>query len=1509
MRIGICKRLSLFFIFLLLASTTVNVFGQAYVQKKIYIKGAQINATYNIDSWLNSNSPISTPQLVLIQFSSLPTEAAKQQLAESGVVLNDYIPDNAYIAKLDKQTDINVLRSTNAYYIQEFDVNWKIDDRLKNYKGTEQVIVSLYQSKYSSDFITALRDMGITLHSTNWQQLNKYVLTITQQQLAKVARHTSVQYISPMPKDVLLNSESKNASKTSNASLAIVHGGLGLTGKGIVIGVGDNVSGMSHIDLKDRIINYNPAAYTDHGVHINGIVGGAGIIDPKGEGVAPEATLVDHFFSNVLTTTPAMYQAHGMTITNNSYASAVGNCDFSGVYDALSVSVDELANNYNEILHVFASGNDGYLKCSPYPDGFGTVTGGYQPAKNNIVVNSTNKWFVNAYDGSRGPVRDGRLKPEITAVGVEVNSTTQNEEYLVAAGTSMASPGVAGAAALLAQRYKQQNGNANPKSDLLKTLLLNGATDIGNPGPDYRFGFGFLNLQHAITMLDSGRYKIDTIANGAQQQIKIEVPANAAKLKVMLCWHDKAASPTSSKQLINDIDLEVAEPNNTLHLPMVLDETPANILNNATEKKDRLNNCEQVIINNPAAGSYTITVKGHNVPSNSQRYVVAYDFEQEGVEITYPTKGAAVKGEDSLRIYWYASDNANTFTLEYTTDGNTWTTIDNNIEATQRYYVWYVPAGINSSSCSMRLTRNTTGQTATVGSFVINKQPVVKLSTNQCPGYVAIEWDAITNATSYELLQKQGAKLVVVDTVATTSYIFKGVAPDKYQYVAVRPILGSLGGYRSLAIKRLPIDGDCTGSISDNDLAIDKVFTPVSGRLLTSTELKNNATIILNVRNLDDIPNSNYRVSYSINNGAWQSQVFTDAIPAKSIKSITLTPANLATAGSYSFRFAVENLTATDPVVANDSVTKVVRQLKNDPINISNGFTDDFETMGIVNTSRDSMGIAANEHWDYYNDSDTGRLRSFVNNGITISGNRSITMDAYKDVPLNKNELVGTFNLATTSAANTEVRLEFDYILHGLPKEIEGNDVWVRGSDNGAWQKVYIYNNERKNVGTVQNSGTISISDALLNSGQDFTTSFQLKFSQQDTTSIATRNFGTGVTIDNMKLYTVQNDVALEAIVAPVATGCDRSSETPLTITIRNGVNVAQNNVAVYYSVNKGTVVKETLGSIAGKATVNYTFNKKLDMSAVGNYILDIWLAANGDTYTQNDSLLNTKLRNQPYVKTFPYNEDFENGAGGWYADGINSSWQLGTPSAPKIDKAYSGSNAWVTNLSANYNDNELSYLYSPCFDISGLENPTFRCRIALDIENCGAILCDAGYLEYSLDGGNKWSKLDTGREMTNWYNDTSYKIWTVQNETAWREAVISLPKKGTVPYLPIGSSVLNLRFTMFSDPAANFEGIGIDDISIFDKKYYLPTNDIISLSPNPTNNHTYSIEWAAAVGAEMQIVMTDLMGRQVYYTNAVAQEEGYNRTTITTPEMSRGVYLLRVIIAGKEHQRKIVYQ
>jgi len=59
----------------------------------------------------------------------------------------------------------------------------------------------------------------------------------------------------------------------------------------------------------------------------------------------------------------------------------------------------------------------------------------------------------------------------------------------------MACPGVTGGMALLYQRYRQLNGGSNPRNGLMKNIICNSAMDRGNDGPDYSYGFGWMNVE------------------------------------------------------------------------------------------------------------------------------------------------------------------------------------------------------------------------------------------------------------------------------------------------------------------------------------------------------------------------------------------------------------------------------------------------------------------------------------------------------------------------------------------------------------------------------------------------------------------------------------------------------------------------------------------------------------------------------------------------------------------------------------------------------------------------------------------------------------------------------------------------------------------------------------------------------------------------------------------------------------------------------------------------------
>jgi hypothetical protein len=1440
---------------------------------------------------------VNEPVQVAIKFIQ-PLSATQLAELKKSVTLNAYLPGGVYTGFLNNAISEALLPIT---YIIDIKPEWKADNYLWNTASSSKsinIVVSFDKRVAIGKIKEKVLAIGGKLLQDKPVYNGNYKIEIPAKKLKEFAAWYAVEYITPLSQDEPLDIESQYSAKASLVSSPSVFGGFGLTGKGITIGVGDNVSGDFHIDLKDRIINYNPVSYSNHGVHINGIVGGAGIMDHKGEGVAHGALLIDHLYSSVWDQLPEMYQTYNMTLTNNSYASVVGDCNYAGTYDIYSQALDKLALDYPEVLQVFAAGNDGYLDCNPYPQGFATVNGGFQPAKNIIVVTSTNKKYVNAIDGSRGPIKDGRLKPEMTAVGVDVFSTTKSEQYLVAGGTSMACPEVTGALGLLSERYKQLHSNSNAPNDILKTLILNGTMDIGNPGPDYRFGFGFLNLYRSLLMLNNNQYYINTIQNAQQQTQTVTIPANTAQLKVMLCWNDQPASPMSTSQLVNDLDITVTEPNATIHRPLILDPAPANILNDAVEGLDRRNNCEQVIINNPTAGSYTITVNGFSIPSGDQRYVVSYDIVPVGVMLGFPNTGAQVKANDSVYVYWDASDNASSFTLEYSTDaGAQWTVLDNNIPAEQRYYVWHIADGVNSGKCQMRITRNGTGQTFTTGNFAVNQIAQLVLDEVQCPGYMKVKWQPIPSASGYEVMRKIGPAMVAIDTVTGTAYTLAGLSPDSIYYMSVRPIVDGMQGYRSLAVRRQPNDGSCSGGISNGDLRAAEIRSSFGGRKNTSTELTSSEQVALMIQNLDDVIINYYRLSYSFNNGPWQSFESNTPIPAIGKWPVTIGTFNMSASGTYTIKVAVTNLLSPDPVHTNDTLIKTIRQLNNEPISVSNTYVEDFENMGVVTATKDTLGISPDEHWDYYNNSDSGRLRSFINTSLPLNGIRSISMDEVKNRQRTQNELIGTFNLGSYSVDADEIRMEFKYRLHGLPDSLEGNEVSVRGDDTKEWQSIFTYKAQSTDIGSIQNSGTLSITDGLLGDAQNYSPSFQVKFGQKDSSLIAGAAYGCGLTIDDIQLYTVHNDVQINSVLTPGIIECGLNANSPLTVNLYNSVNNEQQNVSISYRMDGGNVVTETIASISGKQKMQYTFTQNPDMSKGGKHMLDIWLNAEGDTYRKNDSILNYSFYNQPLVNTFPYKEGFEANDGNWFTEGLNDSWEWGTPTSPKINKAANGDKAWKTNLDGKYNDNEISYLYSPCIDLTNTVNPVLSFQTAIDIENCGFVLCDGAYVEYSIDGV-KWQHLGEAHKGINWYSDTLYNIWAQQGNTNWHQA--SYP-------LPALKSIVKLRFSFFSDIAGSFEGIGIDDVEITDNRFY-PEKQLLGVSPNPNSDGRVVIEWTGNAQSKLDMVMTDIMGKEVYRTQ-INSAGNYNRSVIQTTRFATGIYFMRIHIDGRKYNYKIIYQ
>lgn len=328
---------------------------------------------------------------------------------------------------------------------------------------------------------------------------------------------------------------------------------------------------------------------------------------------------------------------------------------------------------------------------------------------------------------------------------------------------------------------------------------------------------------------------------------------------------------------------------------------------------------------------------------------------------------------------------------------------------------------------------------------------------------------------------------------------------------------------------------------------------------------------------------------------------------------------------------------------------------------------------------------------------------------------------------------------------------------------------------------------------------------------QNFSSSFQVRWGQWGQILASDDFGGAGYTFDDIRLYRAFNDIQMISIDTPIVASCGLNATTPVKVSIRNSANSAINSIPVNFQIDNGAVITETISSIAAKTTIQYTFTATANLASTGDHLVKVWVDYSGDSFKANDTT-EVQLVNSNIISSFPYLENFELGDGGWYTEGKKSSWEYGTPASDKISGAASGSKAWKTSLTGSYNDMEYSYLYSPCFNITGMTNPTLSVSLALDLEDCGNTLCDGAYVEYSADGIT-WTRLGANGQGTNWYNKSypGNNLWSIQDYTRWHVA--------TIP-LPTGLVNLRLRFVFKSDPAVSREGVGLDDIHIYDNSF-----------------------------------------------------------------------------------------
>ncbi len=391
--------------------------------------------------------------------------------------------------------------------------------------------------------------------------------------------------------------------------------------------------------------------------------------------------------------------------------------------------------------------------------------------------------------------------------------------------------------------------------------------------------------------------------------------------------------------------------------------------------------------------------------------------------------------------------------------------------------------------------------------------------------------------------------------------------------------------------------------------------------------------------------------------------------------------------------------------------------------------------------------------------------------------------------------------------------------------------------------------------------------------------------------------YGRGVWQSPITVNKANADISLLAINTNNSVQCNGLTSK---ITIKNNGLNSFNTIDITYFVDENPFGYTYNGVVAPNEIREIELPNNNNIS-IGVHSLRMEVTITNDAFIDNNILYGTFTLNNSgtgqYVNTFgDVNNDI------WLTQTLGNPtdlWQKGLATTTLFkDKS---DNSFITNPTGNYTDETTSYLISPCYDLSQLENPILKFDMVFDIE----LNWDVLYMEYSLNSGATWEILGNANDP-NWYNSnfidvqrpiTVGKQWT-GTDTTLKEYSYNLSAFNQ-------ESNIIFRFVFVSDHAENGEGAAIDNFTI-EASAVLSVDDLTKTNlivyPNPStaifNISHQSLE-------KMDVSVYDMTGKLIFNEKNIFSPN----YSLNLSKANKGIYILKIVEGNKQIAKRIIIQ